>query len=277
MKKVWFITGASQGLGLVLAQQLMEQGYRVAGTSRSQERLTDGLGEKSDRFLPLEVDLLNETSIKNAIDATLSHFGQLDVVVNNAGYGLLGALEEVSDAESRENFDINVFGSLNVIRQALPLMREQRSGHIFNIASVAGVTGRFPGFGIYCATKFAVHGFTEALYEEVKPFGIAATVVSPGYFRTNFLSDSSLAKPKNEIAAYENVRENQMAHEDQYDGNQPGDPVKAAKAMIVTSEATNPTLHLVLGQDAYDMTYQKMEQVQEQLALNKKMATATGF
>ena len=197
MKKVWFITGASQGLGLALTKELLTQGYRVAATSRRKERLVEALGNPTDAFLPLECDLLDEDSIRRTVTTTVAHFGQLDVIVNNAGYGLLGALEEVSDAEARQNFDVNVFGTLNIIRHALPYLRKQHSGHFFNIASVGGFSGGFPGFGVYCATKFAVHGFTEALSEEVKPFGIAATVVSPGYFRTNFLSKSSLTVAEN--------------------------------------------------------------------------------
>lgn len=194
--KVWYITGASRGLGLALVKELLQQGYKVAATSRNKQELIQAVENASNDFLPLQVNLLDENSVQASIAKTKDWFGNIDVVVNNAGYGLSGALEELSDTETRANFDVNVFGSLNVIRKVMPLLRAQQSGHIFNIASIGGFTGAFPGFGIYCATKFAVHGFTESLAEEAKPFGIYATVVSPGYFRTNFLTDSSLSLPK---------------------------------------------------------------------------------
>lgn len=277
MKTVWFVTGASKGLGLTLVQQLLARGHRVAATSRNAAELEKAAGAASDQFLPLSMQLLDEANVAEGIRKTIETFGRIDVVVNNAGYGLVGALEELSDAESRANFDVNVFGSLNVIRQALPYMREQRSGHIFNIASIGGFTGGFPGFGIYCATKFAVHGFTEALATEVAPFGIHTTVVSPGYFRTNFLSSGSLVTPKNEIEAYRNVREVQDIHQQDYDRNQPGDPEKAVKVIIETAEAKEPVLHLFLGADAYHMADLKMKAVQEDLEKVRAQATATNL
>jgi NAD(P)-dependent dehydrogenase (short-subunit alcohol dehydrogenase family) len=275
--KVWYITGASKGLGLALTKKLLQQGYRVAATSRNKEELKQAVGESSNDFLPLQVDLLDENSVQHSIAKTIDWFGNIDVIVNNAGYGLLGALEELTDAESRANFDVNVFGSLNVIRKAMPYLRAQKSGHIFNIASIGGFTGAFPGFGIYCATKFAMHGFTESLAEEAKPFGIHATVVSPGYFRTNFLADSSLSVPKNPIADYENVREVERLHKDAINFNQPGDPEKAADVMIAVAVLKNPPVHLFLGQDAYNLAAQKMEAVKKDLELMKASATATQF
>jgi NAD(P)-dependent dehydrogenase (short-subunit alcohol dehydrogenase family) len=190
-QKVWFVTGASKGLGLSLVKQLLNKGYNVAATSRNVADLEGAVG-KSESFLPLAVNITDEQSVTDAISQTISLFGKIDVVVNNAGYGLVGGLEELSDAEARANFDVNVFGSLNVIRAAMPHLREQKSGHIFNISSIGGFTGNFPGFGIYCATKFAVQGFTESLAAEIKSFGVKATIVSPGYFRTNFLAADSL-------------------------------------------------------------------------------------
>src|SRR6187402_1328545 len=203
-KKTWFITGASKGLGLVLVKQLLAKGELVAATTRKKADLVKHFPE-SDSFLALEVDLVNEQSVKTAIESTVSKFGKIDIVINNAGYGLLGAVEELSDAEARQNFDVNVFGSLNVVRQALPYLRKQQSGHIFNVSSIGGYLGDFPGFGIYCATKFAMIGFTEALAIEVKPFGINVTAVLPGYFRTNFLNSDSLVTPKAPIADYKNA------------------------------------------------------------------------
>jgi NAD(P)-dependent dehydrogenase (short-subunit alcohol dehydrogenase family) len=276
-KQVWFVTGASKGLGLSLVKRLLADGYRVAATSRNVDELQNAVGAAPERFLPLAMNLTDEESVESAVAKTITNFGSLDVVVNNAGYGLLGALEELSDADARLNFDINVFGSINVIRKALPQMRKQQSGHILNIASIGGFTGAFPGFGIYCATKFAVHGFSESLAEEVRPFGIHVTIVSPGYFRTNFLGDSSLNVPVNEIAAYQNVRESQKTHRDSYNGNQPGDPDKAAALMIEVANIPEPPVHLFLGQDAYDLAEAKIRSIQKDMTDMQVLATSTGF
>ncbi|RZK90451.1 MAG: SDR family oxidoreductase, partial [Pedobacter sp.] len=171
-RKTWLITGASKGLGLTLAKKLLAQGYNVAATSRTIDALKDAVKIDSQNFLPLAMNIVDEEDVAKAIDEAVAHFGSIDVVVNNAGYGLIGGLEELTDEEARTNFDVNVFGSLNVIRKALPYLRAQKNGHIFNISSIGGFSGGFPAFGIYCATKFAVHGFTESLYHEAKPFGI---------------------------------------------------------------------------------------------------------
>ncbi|QGK75458.1 oxidoreductase [Flavobacterium sp. SLB02] len=275
--KVWFITGASKGLGLELAKKLLNEGYKVAATSRSEDALIKVLGNPSANFLPLEMDLVDEKSVKNAIEVAVSHFKTIDVLVNNAGYGLLGALEELTDAESRKNYEVNVFGLLNVIRNTVPYMRANQSGQIFNISSVGGYSGNFPGWGIYCSTKFAVAGLTESLAAEVKPFGINATIVYPGYFRTDFLKDSSLLLPQNPIADYKAVRQSESAHKDDINQNQPGDPVKLAEALIKISHEENPPLHLFLGQDAYDMANQKIESVQKDLENWKAVSVSTGF
>lgn len=274
-QKVWFVTGASKGLGLTLVKKLVSHGFKVAATSRRLADLERAVG-KHEHFLPLEVDLTNEKSVSEALADTLSAFGSIDVVVNNAGYGLVGGLEELSDKESRSNFDVNVFGMLNVIRNILPQMRKQSSGHIFNIASIGGFIGTFPGFGIYCATKFAVHGLSESLATEVEPFGIKVTIVSPGYFRTNFL-DSSLATPSAPIEAYEAVRASQSMHQDQINGNQPNDPEKAADVFIAAAALDQAPLHLFLGEDAYAMVEQKIRNVRQEMDVVKSLATSTAF
>jgi NAD(P)-dependent dehydrogenase (short-subunit alcohol dehydrogenase family) len=276
-QKIWFVTGASKGLGLSLVKQLLSSGYKVAATSRKLEDLTKAIGEASEQFLPLELDIKCEHCVDEAIYKTVHQFGRVDVVVNNAGYGLIGGLEELTNQEAQDNFNINVFGSLNVIRSVLPYLREQQSGHIINISSIGGFTGGFPGFGIYCATKFAVQGFTESLAAEVKSFGINATVVSPGYFRTSFLTPDSLSVPKKQIAAYNTIRESQDAHQNTINGNQAGDPEKAAIAMIKIAETENPPLHLFLGQDAYDMAYQKIDLIKHDLETWKEVTTSTGY
>ncbi|UZT97696.1 SDR family NAD(P)-dependent oxidoreductase [Chryseobacterium fluminis] len=261
--KVWFVTGASKGLGLALIKKLLEKNYRVAATTRNVQALISEIGEASEIFLPLEVSLTDDENVKSAIAKTVGHFGQLDVVVNNAGYGQIGTLEELSDKEARANFDINVFGTLNVIRNAMPYLREQRSGHIFNISSIGGYAGNFPGWGIYCSTKFAVAGLTEALAEEIKDFGVKATVVYPGYFRTDFLSKESARTPENSIPEYEAARNSEQAHLDEINGNQPNDPGKGAEALIAMSEEQNPPVHFLLGSGTDEF-------------LNNKIKTITG-
>lgn len=273
-KKVWFVTGASKGFGLSIVKQLLGQGFQVAATSRNMGALSKAVG-LDDNFLPLGVDLQSEKSVSDAVDDTIRKFGRIDVVVNNAGYGLVGALEELSDVEGRENFSVNVFGVLNVIRKVLPYLRIQGSGHIINISSIAGFVGQFPGFGIYCATKFALDGLTEALYEEVKPFGIHATIVAPGYFRTNFLASDSLVTSKHVINDYANVRETQHVHQHAYHGNQLGDPEKGAAAIISIAGEQQPPLHFFLGEDAYNLAYKKIDMLKAELENWKKLTVST--
>ena len=276
-KKIWFVTGASKGLGLTLVRQLLAAGYAVAATSRNLAELTQAVSAAPDQFLPLHMDLSSEASVQQAIEATINTLGGLDVVVNNAGYGQLGGLEEITDQEARQNFEVNVFGLLNVLRYATPHLRQQHSGRVFNISSVGGYAGNFPGWGIYCGTKFAVAGLTESYAAEMKEFGVHATVVYPGYFRTDFLTGGSLGTPKTPIAAYQAVRDSQAQHEQQINGNQPGDPVKAAQVLIQVSEAENPPVHLFLGEDAYQLAHQKAAAVQQEMQQWQAIAAATNL
>lgn len=272
--QIWFVTGASKGLGLAQVQELLKEGHKVAATSRTMSALTAAVSAETDSFLPLEVNLSDEKSVGAAIAQTVEKWGRLDIVVNNAGYGQLGTLEELSDAEARANFEVNVFGLLNVTRAAMPQLRAQKSGHIFNIASIGGYNGGFAGWGVYCATKFAVAGLSESLAAEAAPFGVGVTIVYPGYFRTEFLDGGSLGLPKNPIAAYASARESEEFHEG-VKGNQPGDPHKAARVLIEVAAQENSPLHLFLGADAYQMAHQKIEQVQTDLGANQTLATAT--
>ncbi|MBO0360155.1 SDR family NAD(P)-dependent oxidoreductase [Hymenobacter sp. BT186] len=276
-KNIWFVTGASKGLGLTLVHHLLARGYAVAATSRNLEELKQAVPPSNGHFLPLHMDLGNEDSIRQAIATTISTLGGLDVVVNNAGYGQVGALEELSDQEARKNFDVNVFGLLHVLRHATPHLRQQGTGRVFNISSVGGFTGNFPGWGVYCATKFAVAGLTESYAAEVKDFGVQASVVYPGYFRTDFLTSGSLGTPQHPLPEYQAVRDSQAAHEQQINGNQPGDPEKAAALLVQTSEAEQQPLHLFLGADAYQMAEQKIAAVQQDMQQWQEVATATNF
>ncbi|WP_207515821.1 SDR family NAD(P)-dependent oxidoreductase [Longitalea luteola] len=275
-KKVWFVTGASKGLGLTLVKRLLKEGFNVAATSRTVKSLKSEVGNASN-FLPLEADVVNETSIKNAIAKTVETFDGIDVVVNNAGYGQLGTLEELSDKEARRNFDANVFGPLNVIRSVMPHFRAKNSGYIINISSIAGFLGGFPGWGIYNATKFAVAGFTEALSAEARSLGIHATVVYPGYFKTNFLLKGSLHFAENPIADYKEARELDRAHIEDIPGNQPGDPEKAALALVQLAGMENPPLHFFMGSDAYGMANNKIELLQKELSTNEALSRSTDF
>lgn len=274
--KVWYVTGASKGLGLSLIKQLIQQGYRVAATSRKASDLDKEIGTNPD-FLSLEVDLANEDSVRKSVAKTLKKFGTIDVVVNNAGYGQLGTLEETGDDEARQNFDVNVFGTLNVIRSVMPTFREKKSGAFFNISSIAGFLGGFPGWGLYNATKFAVAGLTEALAAEVKSFGVTATIVYPGYFKTNFLLQGSLRLAKSPIAEYKEARELEVIHEQQIVGNQPGDPEKAAHALINVAGSEVKPLHLFLGSDAFGMAQNKIDAVQRDMNIFEIISKSTDY
>jgi NAD(P)-dependent dehydrogenase (short-subunit alcohol dehydrogenase family) len=275
-KKVWFVTGASKGLGLTLVKRLLKEGYRVAATSRTADALSREVGSSAN-FLPLEADVVNEKSIGNAIAKTLQTFGGIDVVVNNAGYGQLGTIEELTDKESRENFDANVFGVLNVIRHVMPHLRAKKSGHIINISSIAGFLGAFPGWGIYNATKFAVAGLTEAFSAEVKSLGVSATIVYPGYFKTNFLLKGSLRFAANPITDYKEARELDQMHLEKIPGNQPGDPEKGALALITLAENQNPPLHFFMGSDSFGMANSKIDILKNELKANEALSKSTDY
>ena len=276
-QKVWFVTGASKGLGLSLVKRLLTEGYKVAATSRDAEALRTEVGYSGDDFLPLQVNLTDNNSVAEAITAIVAKFGTIDVVVNNAGYGQLGTLEELTDDEARKNFDVNVFGSLNVIRNVMPIFRAKESGAFFNISSIAGFLGTFPGWGIYNATKFAVAGFTEALSAEAKSLGVTATIVYPGYFKTNFLLQGSLRTAANPINDYKEARDLEVIHNEQVIGNQPGDPENAALAFIKVAEMGERPLHLFLGSDSFAMAQNKIEAVQKDLAAFENISKSTDF
>lgn len=276
-KKVWLVTGASKGLGLTLVKRLLQEGYKVAATSRDAKSLREEVGADASTFLPLQVELTSNEAVAKAVADIIAALGTIDVVVNNAGYGQLGTLEELSDAEARQNFDVNVFGSLNVIRNVTPHFRAKKAGAFFNISSIAGFLGTFPGWGIYNATKFAVAGFTEALSAEVKSMGISATIVYPGYFKTNFLLKGSLRLAQQPIADYTEARELEVIHEQQIVGNQPGDPEKAAAALIKVAESGNLPLHLFLGSDSFGMAKGKIESLKEELAAYEAVSVSTDF
>ncbi len=275
-KKTWFITGTSQGIGLVLVKQLLAKGFNVVATARNIESLKKAVETESPQFLPLQVNLIDEGSVKEAISAAIKHFGSIDYLVNNAGYGLIGGIEESSDVEVRANFDVNVFGLLNVTRAVLPHMRAEKFGHIINLSSVFGLIAG-AGWGIYCGTKFAVEGISEALAQEVKPFGINVTLIEPGYVRTNFLNSSSLITAVNPIEDYTAIREGVRAHQDDIPGKQPGDPEKVAALIINITQNPEPPLRMLTGSDAYGFANYKIDSLKNEIELNKELTFSTDF
>ena len=256
-EKVWFVTGASRGLGLSLVKKLLKSGYRVAATSRNAQSLKDATGMiESRQFLPIGVDLNNLDSIKEAIQQTVATFGRIDVAVNNAGYGMIGTIEEIGEHEVQNIFNINVLATMFITKNILPIMRMQQSGFIINIGSVAGFVGA-PGWSVYSATKAAIAAFSEVLAQDVKEFGIKVTVVEPSGFRTGFLSKNSLALSAGSLPGYQAVKDTQTRYL-AASGREPGDPDRAAETLIELSENQQPPLHLYLGQDAYNRASKKM-------------------
>ena len=272
----WLITGVSSGFGLELARAALARGDTVVGTLRQPAQ-----ADRFEQFAPgrahaVLLDVTRNADIEPAVRQAIQRAGHIDVLVNNAGYGLFGAVEEVSDAEARQVMDTNLFGALAVTRALLPHLRERRAGHIFNVASVAGVIG-FPGCGLYSASKFALEGATEALAIEVAPFGIRVTMIEPGAFRTNF-SGGSMRQAECVIEAYEGTpSQKTRANIGRHNGQQPGDPAKAAAAIIAALEAPQAPLRLALGADAVAMLRNAYEARLKQLAEWESVSGATAF
>jgi NAD(P)-dependent dehydrogenase (short-subunit alcohol dehydrogenase family) len=274
-KRVWFITGASRGIGALIAEAALANGNAVVAAGRNVAAIVERLGE-SDALLPVALDVTNEAQAQAAVQAAMEKFGRIDVLINNAGFGLLGAIEESSDKDVRRMYDTNVFGLLNVTRAALPVMRGQRSGHVINISSVGGYRAA-AGFGAYSSTKFAVEAITEALHAELKPLGIHATVVEPGYFRTDFLDASSLVVAQNVIDDYDETSGAVRRRAVQMNHNQPGDPKKLAAAMVTLVDAANPPLRLPLGTDTLAAIAAKNAYVAEETQTWKALSASTDF
>lgn len=271
--RIWFITGASRGFGALIAQEALEAGDAVVATARDPSTITKRLGAH-ERLLAARLDVTNETQAHETVGQAIKRFGHIDILVNNAGYGLLGAIEEASADETERLFGTNVFGLLAVTRAVLPHMRRQRSGHIINLSSVGGYTG-YPGWGVYGATKFAVEGISEALAAEVAPLGIKVTVVEPGFFRTDFLDDTSLSRAAQQIEDYRETVGRTRAHAADVNHGQRGDPAKLARAFITLANAPKPPLRLPLGSDTIERIEAKNAFVAEELAAWRDIATST--
>ncbi len=256
-KKVWFITGCSTGFGRELAKNLLENGYQVAVTARDVTKVEDLVSIAPENALAIKLDVTNKRQIADAVAKAEQHFRRIDVLVNNAGFGYFGAIEESDDAEVRSMFEANFWGLADTTRAVLPKMRERRSGTIVNISSIGGFVS-FPGVGYYNATKYAVNGFSEALKKEVEPLGIRVILVQPSGFRTDWAGRSANDATVT-IADYtETAAANQAAIRG-YSGNQPGDPVRAARAIVEAVEADEPPFYLLLGKAALKNARLKLE------------------
>ncbi|RSS68499.1 oxidoreductase [Streptomyces sp. WAC06614] len=273
---VWFVTGASRGLGAEITREALDRGHRVIATARDRSAVLRAYGTEPDGLLAVSADVTEPEQLAAAVRSGLEAFGRIDVVVNNAGYGLVGAIEETSDAAARALFDVNVFGVLNTLRATLPTLRAQRSGHVLNIGSVGGFATA-PAVGLYGASKFALEGISEALHGELAPLGVRVTIVEPGGLRTDFLSGSSLQVEQASIEDYAAgagpVRDALARN----DGRQPGDPVKAAKAVVDVAEAPEPPLRLQLGADAVERVEAKLDLVRRELDQWREVAVSVAL
>jgi NAD(P)-dependent dehydrogenase (short-subunit alcohol dehydrogenase family) len=261
MKKVWFITGCSTGFGRSLAKEVLAKGHQVVVTARKTADIEDIIKDYPNTAIALTLDVTVAQQIVDAVKKAIEKFGRIDVLVNNAGIGYFGAVEESEEAEVRRMFEINFFGLARVTQEVLPYMRKQKSGHILNIASIGGLRS-FPAVGFYNATKYAVDGLSEALYKEVAPLGIKVTVIAPSGFRTDWAGRSA----KNSAVVIDDYAATAGKNKGDirgYSGNQPGDPVRAALAMIQVTETENPPLRLLLGKAALKGARAKLEELKK--------------
>jgi len=270
---VWFITGCSSGFGLEIAKQAIEHGYRTVVTARDPAKL-EGI-VATDQVLVLKLDVTQADDAEAAIKATEARFGRIDVLVNNAGIGYIAAVEESEEAEVRKMFDVNVFGSGRMIWAVLPGMRKQRSGCVVNFSSLAGLCG-FPALGYYNATKFAVEGLSAALRQEVEPLGLKVMVVEPSGFRTDWAGRSA-NESVNQIDDYSETAGKVRAALRKSTGHEPGDPVRAAKAIITAVAAGNPPHHLLLGNAAFEGAMARLDHLRQDFAAGESVARAADF
>ena len=274
-KKVWFITGCSTGLGRDLAEVLLEQGYRVVATARRLDSITDLAKRFPEKARIAALDVTDRDQISAAVEKAIEEFGRIDVLVNNAGYGLLGAIEEPSTEQIRAQFDTNVFGAVDVMRAVLPHMRRQRYGHVLNMSSVAGFIASGSA-GYYAATKFALEALSEALAQETADHGIRVTIVEPGPFRTDF-GGRSLSGPEGQMPDVYPGTQRFLDYFAEVDRKQVGDPRKAAQVMIDVVESAEPPLRLPLGELCITRIESELEKVRADIAPWREAGIATAF
>ena len=273
--RTWFITGASTGIGRVLAEEVLKAGGQVVVTARKLDKIAELERQYPKTAKALVLDVTDSGQIDSAVTQAFAQFGQIDVLVNNAGYGISGAVEEVSEAEFMPMFETNYFGVVRVTRSFLPYLRKQRSGHILNLSSISGLIGN-PGGGYYNSTKFAVEGLSEALAAELAPLGIKVTIIEPGPFRTDFLGRSSVMAATR-IADYDDTAGNNRKYYTENDGKQKGDPLRAAHAMMQVVASPNPPMRLLLGVSALQRLRAKLEGWQREITEWESVTVGADF
>ncbi|MDH6455325.1 MULTISPECIES: oxidoreductase [unclassified Streptomyces] len=273
---VWFVTGSSRGLGAEIVRAALEKGHQVVATARSADAVLGQFPDAGDRLLALRLDVTDPAGIATAVATAVARFGGIDVLVNNAGRGLLCAVEEADDDAVRAVYETNVFGLLAVQRAVLPLLRRQRSGHVINMSSIAAFGG-LAGWGVYASTKYAVEGFSEALHAELAPLGVHVTLVEPGYFRTDFLEPSSLhtvEEPIDDYAATSGAMRQAVPTINQ---TQQGDPVKGARLIVEMASSAEPPLRLQLGSDTIQAAEAKLDGVRKEMDAWRHIAVTSDF
>ena len=274
MSKIWFVTGATRGIGAEIVKAALAAGDRVVATGRDPAGIAASHPQGGDRLLALPLDVTDKAAIASAVEAAVKQFGRIDVLVNNAGYGHLGLFEETEDGDAERQFATNVFGLFSVTRAVLPVMRKQRAGHIFNLSSIAGIRGGLGG-SLYCASKFAVEGFSESLAQEVEPFGIHVTVVEPGFFRTDFLDETSVRFAAKPVADYAEVSAQIRSGYGDRNHQQAGDPAKLASVIVELASREKPLFRYAAGSDAAGVFQAKIERLQSELEATRPLSPTT--
>jgi NAD(P)-dependent dehydrogenase (short-subunit alcohol dehydrogenase family) len=272
--RTWFITGASRGFGRSFAHAALAAGDRVAATARDTSSLDDLVAEHGDALLPIELDVTDRDAAFGAVRHAHDRFGRLDVVVNNAGYGVSGAIEELSEEQARRQIEVNLFGALWVTQAALPIMRAQGSGWIVQVSSIGGLAA-FPLTGIYHASKWALEGFSETLRQEVEPFGIKVLMVEPSAFRTDWAGSSmDRAEPIDAYQEIDQIVQRRASQQEENNGSQPGNPDLAAQALLDTLNRDDPPFRLLLGNVAYDVATDRYESRLKEFRAGEQVARA---
>ncbi|EOG3618438.1 oxidoreductase [Pseudomonas putida] len=274
MNKVWFVTGATRGLGAAIAKAALDAGDKVVVSGRRIEPLQNAFADYGERVLAVALDVTDESQALSAVEAAVARFGRIDILVNNAGYGQLAPFEDNLASEADKQFATNVFGVFNVCRAVLPVMRLQRSGHVFNVSSMGGVVG-MGGAALYCASKFAVEGFSESLAQEVAQFDIKVTLVEPGVFRTDFLDPSSAVFGTRGLEDYATFTAKVRSASAAYNHQQTGNPAKLGEALVHLANSEHPPLRYLAGSDAYQQVSEKLNKMLAQIELWRHLSFST--
>lgn len=274
MNKVWFVTGATRGLGAAIAKAALDAGDKVVVSGRRIEPLQNAFADYGERVLAVALDVTDESQALSAVEAAVARFGRIDILVNNAGYGQLAPFEDNLASEADKQFATNVFGVFNVCRAVLPVMRLQRSGKVFNVSSMGGVVG-MGGAALYCASKFAVEGFSESLAQEVAQFDIKVTLVEPGVFRTDFLDPSSAVFGTRGLEDYATFTAKVRSASAAYNHQQTGNPAKLGEALVHLANSEHPPLRYLAGSDAYQQVSDKLNKMLAQIELWRHLSFST--